>query len=149
MKKLILTALVAWATLSATDAIASPHAHNLVGVGGYDLVSYHTGEPAKGSGYHTADHDGVTYLFASEANQKKFKSAPEKYLPAYGGFCAFGAALGKKFAADPETWKIVDGVLYLNLDSSIQQKWSSDMEEYIKKADAQWKDIRDKMPSEL
>jgi hypothetical protein len=46
---------------------------------------------------------------------------PEKYVPAYGGYCAFGISVGKKFIGDPEVWRIVDGRLYLNLDTGIQK----------------------------
>lgn len=51
-----------------------------------------------------------------------FEVNPQKYLPAYGGYCAYGLGVGKKFVADPEVWKIVDGKLYLNLDKGIQQE---------------------------
>jgi hypothetical protein len=45
-------------------------------------------------------------------------------------------AVGKKFVAAPEVWKIVEGTLYLNLDKAIQSKWNEDIPGYIKKADA-------------
>lgn len=121
-----------------------------VGVGGYDPVSYFTGpKPVRGNGKFTADYQGVTYLFSSEANKKAFENEPQKYLPAFGGYCAYGVAIGKKFWGDPEVWEIVDGTLYLNLDKSIQQEWDKHKPGYIKKADGNWGAIKDKSPGEL
>jgi YHS domain-containing protein len=121
-----------------------------VGIGGYDPVSYFTGpKPVRGNGKFTADYQGVTYLFSSEENKKAFEKEPEKYLPAFGGYCAYGVALGKKFWGDPEVWEIVDGTLYLNLDKSIQQEWDKDKPGYIKKADGNWGAIKDKSPGAL
>ena len=55
----------------------------------------------------------------------------------------------KKFVADPEVWKVVDGTLYLNLDEGIQGKWNEDIPGFIKKADDNWKTIKDKPASAL
>ncbi|MEM7279932.1 MAG: YHS domain-containing (seleno)protein, partial [Pseudomonadota bacterium] len=72
-----------------------------------------------------------------------------KYTPAYGGYCAFGVSVGKKFVGDPEVWKIVDGKLYLNLDTRIQADWIKDIPGRIKSADKQWTKIASKNPAEL
>lgn len=120
------------------------------GVLGYDLVSYHTGEkPVRGDGKNVAVLDGTAYLFASEENKKAFEKDPERYLPAYGGYCAFGVAINKKFIGDPEVWKVVDGTLYLNLDKNIQSNWNEDIQGNITKADWNWTGIKDKSPDEL
>ena len=132
------------------QTLAGTTAYSTVGAGGYDLVSYHTGEkPLRGNGNHVAVQDGVTYLFINKKNRKKFESDPDKYLPAYGGYCAYGVALGKKFVGDPDVWAVIDGRLYLNLDNKIQGLWNKDVPGYIKKADVQWPRIEDKMPSAL
>ena len=56
---------------------------------------------------------------------------------------------GGKIVSDPEAWKIVKGTLYLNVDRNIQSKWEKDIPGYIKKADANWPEIKDKAPSDL
>ncbi len=137
-------------TVVATPAFGKDYTHSTPGISGYDPVAYFTeGTPQRGSGYHVADYQGVTYAFASEENKETFEANPSKYAPAYGGWCAYGVAVGKKFVADPEVWKIVKGTLYLNLDRDIQSKWKKDIPGYIKTGDANWTEIRDKAPSDL
>ena len=73
-------------------AIAGDGSVSTVGAGGYDLVSFYGGGPEKGSGFNQSVHNDVTYVFANEVNLKKFEKNPEKYLPQYGGYCAYGAS---------------------------------------------------------
>jgi YHS domain-containing protein len=128
----------------------SPVANSTTGIGGYDAVAYFTeGMPTRGNGHHVTVFDGVTYLFASEENKKKFDANPKKHIPAYGGYCAFGVTEEKKFVGDPEAWKIVDGKLYLNLDTDIQGEWGKDVSGNIRKADSIWPRIKDTPPSDL
>ncbi len=144
-------ATVLAATLaSPLVAMADSVTNSVVGAGGYDLTTYFSSEkPARGNGHHSAVVDGVTYLFTSEENKQRFQQAPEKYLPAYGGYCAYGASIGKKFTADPDVYDVVDGKLYFNLDSKIRGLWSKDINGYIKQANANWKAIEKKKPSDL
>ncbi len=131
----------------AADEINISSGATLAGPGlavrGYDVVAYFTtGKPVLGSDKFAQAHGGATYRFASQANLDAFKADPAKYEPAFGGFCAYGVALGKKFDGDPLLWKIVGGKLYLNLNSDIQAKWGEDIAGNIAKADGNWSDIR-------
>ncbi len=129
---------------------AADYRHSTPAVQGYDVVSYHTGKrPVRGNGNFVYEHNGATYLFSSEANQKVFESNPAKYTPAYNGYCAFGVSVGKKFIGDPEVWRLVDGTLYLNLDTGIQSEWLKDVPGRIELANDQWRTIRDKSPASL
>jgi len=149
-RSVLLGVLALLVTAVSVPAFAQDYTHSTPGVSGYDVVAYFTdGKPMRGSGYHVAEHDGVTYAFTSEEHQKLFVANPTKYLPAYGGYCAYGVAVGKKFVIDPEAWKIVDGRLYLNLDKKIQSKWEQDIPGYIKKAEINWIKIKDKAPGDL
>ncbi len=135
---------------TTAPAMAKDYTYSTPGASGYDVVAYFTdGEPMKGSGFHVTVHEGVTYAFASDDHKKLFEANPAKYLPAYGSYCAYGVAVGKKFVADPEVWKIVEGKLYLNLDKDIQSKWNKDIPGHIRKADKNWKTIQDKAPTDL
>ncbi len=131
-------------------AFAGTTSHSMVAVQGYDIVTYQTdGKPQQGNGNHLATYNGVTYIFVNEANKKMFESNPDKYLPAYGGYCAYGVAVGKKFVGDPEIWEVVDGKLYLNLDNKIKGIWVKDISGHIKTADKNWKKIKHKNPEDL
>jgi YHS domain-containing protein len=81
---------------------------------GYDPVSYFDGKPVEGKPEIKTTHKGVVYQFVTQTNLNKFKAAPDKYEPAYGGWCAFAMGeTGEKVKVDPETYKIMDGKLYL------------------------------------
>jgi YHS domain-containing protein len=117
---------------------------------GYDPVAYFAeGKPVIGKAMYTATYNKAAYQFATEANLQAFKANPEKYVPQYGGFCAFGASVGAKFDADPQLWKIVADKLYLNLNPDIQEQWEKDIPRHISKADKHWPAIKDKVPAEL
>ena len=113
-------------------------------VGGYDVVSYfEPGGPVRGDFRITVERDGATYQFANEQNKAKFLAEPEKYLPQYGGYCAFGVSHGKKLHGDPLVYKVVDGKLYLNVHPEVAKMWSADIGAHVKKADANWPGIKD------
>lgn len=117
---------------------------------GYDPVAFHTeGAAMPGSARHTAVHDGAAYRFVSAANLEAFGDDPERYLPRYGGFCAYGVALGAKFDGDPRVFAIVDDALYFNLNPDIQATWNEDIAGNVRKADANWTKIRAKSPASL
>lgn len=153
MKKVasFLFALLAFASsafAAKVDVQSAPIA--LVGAQGYDLVSYHTSMgPERGSGYNAFAYMGVTYIFKNKENLDTFKSNPEKYLPAFGGFCAMGVAKGKKIEVDPKVWEVVDGRLYLNVNGDVQKIWQSNQMKNIDKASMNWGKIHAKSPAML
>jgi YHS domain-containing protein len=117
---------------------------------GYDPVAYFIkGQPIPGRSDLEVEYEGGKYLFSAVANRDEFEANPAKYVPQYGGFCAYGVAVGKKFDIDPSSWRIVDGKLYFNLNPVILEKWSADVKEYIHKSEKNWPQIREKTPSEL
>lgn len=145
---------VALSVAMATSALAAGVDINASSTGlamqGYDPVAYFTdGAPTKGSYKITSIYNDATYRFASEEHKAAFEKNPEAYVPAYGGYCAFGTAMGFKFDGDPNHWKIVDNTLYLNLSQDIQDRWEGDIPNFIQNANANWTDIADKDPVEL
>ena len=76
---------------------------------GNDLVSY---QGDKGKEEHTYEYEGLTLRFASWANMDKFIEDPEKYLPAYGGWCAIAVANGTLTKPDFSHFQIQDNKLY-------------------------------------
>lgn len=151
---LSLTAILALAPLAAAEADtpsrAYLHAHNVpangIAIDGYSPVSYFTqGRAERGSTDFAVEHQGITYLLTSEEQIETFKADPEKYVPAYGGWCALGMAVQDKFPVDPTAFKIVDDRLMLflrNTDVDALQLWNQgDEAEYVDKADAHWKKV--------
>ena len=145
--------LVAVIVCSAATVFASDETNtDATGVvlHGYDPVAYFTdGRPVPGDEQFSADHAGGKYLFSTAANRDAFLAAPRKYAPQYGGYCAFGVAIGKKFDVDPASFKIVDGKLYLNLNPQVLKKWSADVSRYLSESEMNWPMIRDKRPGDL
>ncbi|MGF1462397.1 MAG: YHS domain-containing (seleno)protein [Maricaulaceae bacterium] len=144
--RVIKAAFLAAAALGFADlAFAGPQFVNKdnQALNGYDAVAYHTaGAPTKGSAEFTYDYNGATWLFASAENRDLFVTDPAKYAPAYDGHCAYGvAAGGRKFSGDPEVWTIEDGVLYVNVNQSIGERFLKDTAGYIETADQKWTGI--------
>lgn len=117
---------------------------NDVILAGHDAVAYFTqGEPVLGSTEFTAQHAGAVYRFASAKNRDLFQANPEKYAPAYGGYCALGTSFGKKFEVDGKAFEIVEGRLYVNKNLSVYKSWKKDIPGNIVKAEGRWPQIRD------
>ncbi len=109
---------------------------------GYDVVNYFKGTAVKGSPEWEATHRGVAYRFTSERNLHLFQADPDRYLPAYGGWCAYAmGSSGARVEADPETFKVVNGRLFLFSTGSFSnalRKWNRQEESLLRKADAYW-----------
>ncbi len=124
---------------SGAQVVGEVNVNDGYAVHGYDVVAYFTvSEPTEGDDRFTAEYQGAQYRFASAENRDRFKQDPAKYAPQYGGFCAFGTSVGRKFDGDPHAWRIVDGKLYLNLNKEIQARWLQDTAGYIRGADHNW-----------
>jgi YHS domain-containing protein len=137
--------LLAFAATTSLQAQAVNTDKTGLALYGYDAVAYQTDSSArKGSEEFTAMYDGATYRFATAANRDAFQAAPDKYLPAYGGYCAYGVTRGYKVKIDPEAFRVVEGRLYLNYDKDVQAKWLKDIAAYIAKANANWPELKDK-----
>jgi len=152
MRKLILTfaafTAIGTATLTpapnayAADPIYTSFRNNLA-VDGYDVVSFHMGNPIKGKRKISANWNGAQWRFATVANKETFLESPEQYAPAYGGYCAWALANNKLAKGSPKYWKIIDGQLYLNFNKKIQTRWEKDTEGFIQKAEEYWPKILD------
>lgn len=145
---LIMTMFVAISVQAQGDGIRKKHFNldNGLAIDGYDPVAYFTtGKSVKGNKSFVVFHQGVTYRFASEANKELFKANPSQYEPQYGGWCAYAmGADGSKVSVDPETFKIVNGKLYLFYNSYFNntlKKWNKDEQGLKKNADLNWNKI--------
>ena len=117
-------------TLGAADGVA---------IRGYDPVAYFRDGGARlGKPEFSVQHGGATWRFASAEHKALFEADPARYLPAYGGFCAYGTSRGYLVKIEPEAWSIVDGRLYLNYDLGVRKTWLGDKRKYIIRADGNW-----------
>ncbi len=147
IKKLLTALLLLTGALLAGNA--SGQHTNLsksgLAIEGYDPVAYFSGNASKGNKAIAAKYQSATYYFNSEANRKKFLANPTAYLPQYGGWCAYAmGASGEKVEIDPETFKILDGKLYLFYNAYFNNtlpKWDKDEKNLKERADNNWKKI--------
>lgn len=156
-RRFIRLAAAAFAAAGAAKADAqadTPRPVNMLGssdgvaIRGYDPVAYfRDGGPRPGKPEFSVRHGGAVWRFASAEHKALFEADPERYLPAYGGFCAYGTSRGYLVKIEPEAWSIVDGRLYLNYDLGVRETWARRTKTYIARADGNWprltpKDIR-------
>lgn len=146
----LLVPLLLIITAAHTQSAERQKQYNLSGghvaIGGYDPVAYFTEQKAvEGTGKLKADYQGVTYYFASKNDLDLFNANPSKYEPEYGGWCAYAmGAKGEKVEVDPETFKIVNGKLYLFYNkffNNTLKSWSKDERNLKSNADKNWQSI--------
>lgn len=142
-------------TLLANDG--SPSWHMAInqdgfGCGGYDPVSYFQTTPQPGLAEFTATFQSVRYRFRNRTNQSLFEADPQRYVPAFGGWCAFGCAVDPvtygfgplRFQADPTHFRIIQGrlLLFAKLPTfDALHEWSKfDDETMLERADDYWQD---------
>lgn len=114
-------------------------AFNDTAINGYDPLSYLTGStPSAGNPEINYEWNGATWYFISEENKKAFSEAPEKYAPAYGGYCAFAVCKGFTANTDPETFEVIEGKLYLFSDEEVKAEWLEAFEKNRKQANTNW-----------
>ena len=135
----LLGALPGFALAGSPTPVSAVNTTDSIGLKGYDPVAYFTlGEPTPGVNEYTYLWKNVTYRFASAENQARFKADPEKYLPQYGGYCAYAMSLDRIADIDPNKWAIVDGKLYLNNGVVAQSLWSLNKSGHIASGDRNW-----------
>jgi YHS domain-containing protein len=106
---------------------------------GYDPVAYFTQHQAvKGNPAIQAGFGGAIYYFVSVADKVAFSKNPSKYLPQYGGFCAYHLTKGEFKDSDPTVFLIYKGKLYICSDADGAKKFQSNIQENIRKADDYW-----------
>lgn len=106
---------------------------------GYDPVAFFTlNRAVEGKPGLEASHRGVTYRFVTAEHKATFERAPEKYEPAFGGYCAYGVSQGGLFEVDIRTAQIVGGRLVLNKNLRVKEMFDQDRENRLRMADGEW-----------
>lgn len=137
MKRIFTPAAMAFALmLGAMPASAGNQLSTALG--GYDTVSYHEGTPQPGEARINHFWNGAIWFFTSTENRDRFAADPERYAPAYDGYCSWAASQGYKAPGDPNVWEIVDGRLFVQVHARAQELWQADIPAYIESGDANW-----------
>jgi len=118
-------------------------------VEGFDVVSYFNNAPKEGSEKYVATYKGGSFKFINQKNLEVFNKNPERYIPEYGGYCAYAVAVkSKKVSIDPETYEIRDGKLYLFYNSwgtNTLESWVEESPDNLRKqADNNWETLNKK-----
>ncbi len=135
----LLLILFALLPACATKNVVSDGSDEQLMLRGNDPVAYQTlNKAVRGDPQIKVQHDGVTYRFSSEEHRQKFLAAPEKYVPAYAGFCASGAPYALKANIGADTFKVVNGRLYLFGGPRSRRHWEMDQQKNIELGDWYW-----------
>jgi YHS domain-containing protein len=142
----ILLVLITVAKAAAqTDGLRVKHFNvkKDIALQGYDPVSYFDSKPVEGQESIKYMYKGITYFFTDRVNLNKFKNNPDKYEPAYGGWCAYAMGeTGEKVKVDPETFKIIEGKLYLFYNfwgNNTLEDWNKSQQKLKEAGDRNWK----------
>ena len=144
---LVLVAFLVATTIFAQDKMANNIDNSNIALQGYSPVSYlDLGLAQKGNKNFKSEYKKVVYYFTSSEQKGTFDKNPEKYLPQYGGFCAFGCYAGAKFRVDPNKFVVKDGKYYLylnNVELDAKQLWLAENNHAKLKsvADKNWKKL--------
>jgi YHS domain-containing protein len=151
MKKTLFTLIIALVTMSISAQMVSKRTaeFNLekkVAIQGYDPVAYFKQNKAlKGKKELVVNYEGVIYQFSSVVNKDLFVKNAASYEPQYGGWCAYAmGSSGEKVEINPETFKIIDGKLFLFYNAYFNntlKSWNKDEVSLKTKADVNWKKI--------
>jgi YHS domain-containing protein len=111
-------------------------------LGGTDPVAYFIDSPpVQGDAAFATDWMGARWTFASAANRDAFVAEPERYAPAFGGYCAFAASRGYLAPTIPEAWSIYEDRLYLNANLRARELWLAELPTVIAAGEANWPGI--------
>ena len=152
VKAFIATLMLGFLTVTAfaqdptTHRIKEYNLEDNIAIMGYDPVTYFLlNKSVKGKKELSYTYQGVVYRFSNGASLEEFKKNPSKYEPEYGGWCAYAmGAKGEKVSIDPQTFKIINGKLYLFYNSFFNntlKSWNKDETSLKSKADVNWKKI--------
>jgi YHS domain-containing protein len=106
---------------------------------GHDVVAYFTqGKHAMGLPQFSSEYEGIKFQFASAEHKALFDKEPAKYQPQYGGYCANGIVYGIPWGGDADSWRMIDGKLYIFGGQGSRDGFLLDVPGNIKLADKYW-----------
>lgn len=137
MRKVLLGAAAALA-LAVTALPAQAGNQLATAIGGYDAVSYHSGEPTRGEARFNHFWNGAIWYFSSDENRNAFAADPTAFAPQFDGYCSWAASQGYKAPGDPLVYAVEDGKLYLQVHPRAQDLWDDDIPGHIASGEENW-----------
>ena len=126
--------------VSDVESGLAVNASDGIAIHGYDPVAYLIDhEAVPGSAEFAAIWRGAEWRFSSARNRALFVADPARYAPQYGGFGAYGTAIGKAYDVDPRVFDVIDGRLYLHRNDRVRELWQRNPKGYIAEADDTWR----------
>ena len=112
---------------------------------GADVVAYFMqNKYLPGQAQFQSTHENVIFRFSSAEHKALFDKEPAKYLPQYNGFCANGIVYGIPWGGDADTFKMVNGKLYIFGGTGSRDGWNLDEPKNMALADKYWaEEIKD------
>jgi len=146
MKNMLIILFISFSTTLFSQQIDYNEQKSFV-ANGYDVVAYFSNTAVNGSTKYQSTYDDAKYRFSSQKNLDTFKANPKKYVPQYGGWCAYAMAdKAEKVTINPKTFELRNGKLYLFYNAYFNNTYESWLEEMpaklIKKADTSWSKIK-------
>jgi len=124
--------------LRPVNAVADGEEKRLM-LQGADVVAYFTqGHYVPGNPAHRSVHEGVAFRFASAEHKALFDAAPQKYLPQFGGYCTNGIVYAIPWGGDADTWRLIDGKLYIFGGAASRDAFELDVPGNLKLAQKYW-----------
>lgn len=108
---------------------------------GADVTAYFTQNKfVQGDAQHRSSYQGVDFRFASAQAKDLFDKDPTRYLPQYGGYCANGVVYGIPWGGDSDTWKVINGKLYIFGGQGSMDAFLLDEKQNVALADKYWQE---------
>ncbi|MGH1428137.1 MAG: YHS domain-containing (seleno)protein [Arenicella sp.] len=146
IKTVLLSSIFIIAAFMNSAAFAKePVSKSFVGssaIGQHDTTAYHLNNTAaKGDKRFAFEWKGAQWHFATAEQRDLFAANPEKYSPAYNGFCSNALTLDEGLIrTDGTVWHIFGDQLHLFFAERGRVRWvNGDYDKLKKEADAAWK----------
>ena len=108
---------------------------------GADVTTYFTqGKYTQGNASFKSVYEGVVFRFANAENKVLFDKEPKKYLPEFGGYCANGLVYGIPWGGDADTWRMINGKLYIFGGQASKDGFEVDIDKNLALAEKYWRD---------
>jgi YHS domain-containing protein len=119
--------------------VVSMDGNDRVMLKGADVVAYFADAQYKqGNPSINSVYEKITFYFSSPENKSRFDAEPMKYVPQYGGYCANGTAYGIPWGGDADTWRVIDGKLYIFGGAQSRDAFLLDPKKNLQLAEKYW-----------